>query len=123
MNHLVLDLGNTSLKAACFQERTMLKSISSSWVNSDEIEEALLRLMVYNPTNVFISSVAGSRKEVDLFLKRAQLKAMFLDSGTSIPIRAICTEIKILTLDSLCFMESKIRFRSSRVKLRRLPVG
>lgn len=87
MIQLVLDLGNTALKAACFQERTMLKSISTSWGNSDEIEEALLRLMVYNPTHVFISSVAGGRKEVDLFLKRAQLNAMFLDSGTSIPIR------------------------------------
>jgi type III pantothenate kinase len=87
MNHLVLDLGNTALKAACFQERTMLKSISASWSNADEIEEALLRLMVYNPSHVFISSVAGKRKEVELFLKRAQLKATFLDAETAIPIR------------------------------------
>jgi type III pantothenate kinase len=87
MIQLVLDLGNTALKAACFQERTMIKSSSTLWTSSDEIEEALLRMMVLNPLHVFVSSVAGKRKEVDLFLKRAELTTSFLSPTTPIPIR------------------------------------
>lgn len=87
MVQLVLDLGNTALKAACFQKRTMLKSSSTLWTSSEEIERVLVRMMVYNPSHVFVSSVAGKRKEVDLFLKRAELIVTFLTPNTPIPIR------------------------------------
>lgn len=87
MVHLVLDIGNTALKAACFQGRTMLRTVRALWSEPQEVEEALLRLMASNPQKGLISSVTGPRKEADQFLKRAQIPFTYLKADTKLPIQ------------------------------------
>lgn len=87
MVHLVLDIGNTALKAACFQGRTMLRTVRALWSEPQEVEEALLRLMASNPQKALISSVTGPRKEADQFLKRAQIPFTYLKADTKLPIQ------------------------------------
>ncbi|MFM2284730.1 MAG: hypothetical protein RLZZ543_227 [Bacteroidota bacterium] len=87
MVHLVLDIGNTALKAACFQGRTLLKASRTAWTSSEEVEENLLRMLALNPSKVLISSVTGPKKEVDSFLKRAEIPFSYLSFETEIPIR------------------------------------
>jgi len=86
MVHLVLDIGNTALKAACFQGRTLLKASRTAWTSPQEIEESLLRMIALNPSKVLISSVTGKKKEVDDFLKRAGLEQDYFNPKTPVPI-------------------------------------
>ncbi len=87
MVHLVLDIGNTALKAACFQGRTLLKASRTNWTSSEEVEESLLRMLALNPSKVLLSSVAGKKKEVDAFLKRAELDYAYFLPETPVPIQ------------------------------------
>jgi type III pantothenate kinase len=86
MTHLVLDIGNTALKAACFQGKTLLRSVRAAWNDPNEVEEALLRLMALNPTKVLISSVSGPKKEVEKFLKRANLPVVYFTPEMDTPL-------------------------------------
>ncbi len=87
MVHLVLDIGNTALKAASFQGRTLLKASRTAWSSAEEVEESLLRMMALNPSKVLISSVTGKKKVVDEFLNRAKLPFSYLAHDASTPIR------------------------------------
>ena len=86
MVQLVIDIGNTALKAACFKGRNMLRSVRAAWTEPDQVEEALLRLMANNPDQVLISSVSGPNKTVNAFLKRAGLNATYFSPETPVPI-------------------------------------
>ncbi|MEZ5174028.1 MAG: type III pantothenate kinase [Bacteroidia bacterium] len=87
MVQLVIDIGNTALKAACFQDRNLLRSVRAPWTDSDQVEESLLRLMASNPTQVLVSSVSGPNKFVNAFLKRAGLPADYFSHETEVPIK------------------------------------
>jgi type III pantothenate kinase len=86
MTYLVLDIGNTALKAACFQGKSLIRSVRASWEDPNEVEESLLRLMALNPTKVLISSVTGPKKEVEKFLKHAKLPIVYFTHDMKTPV-------------------------------------
>ena len=86
MTHLVIDIGNTAMKAACFEGRSLIRSVRATWDGSEQVEEALLRLMSANPEAALISSVSGENKFIDKFLKMAKVKTSYFSHKTKIPI-------------------------------------
>jgi len=87
MVSLVLDIGNTALKAGCFNGHTLIKALRTPWDDAPEVEEMLLRLLVHQPEKAFLGSVTLKKKEVELFLKRANIPFTYFDSKTNVPIR------------------------------------
>ncbi|MEX1189176.1 MAG: type III pantothenate kinase [Bacteroidia bacterium] len=86
MINLVIDIGNTAMKAACFQGKSLIRSVRAPWSDSEQVEEALLRLIASDPKQVLISSVSGPNKQIDQFLKIAKLKAVYFTPDTKIPL-------------------------------------
>jgi type III pantothenate kinase len=86
MVNLVIDIGNTAMKAACFQGKTLIRSVRASWTDPEAVEEALLRLMASDPKQTLISSVSGQNKQINNFLKIAKLKAVYFEPSSGIPI-------------------------------------
>jgi type III pantothenate kinase len=87
MVSLVIDIGNTAIKAACFNRNVLLKALKTQSFKEDEVEEMFLKLLVYAPDNAIIGSVGSRQKEVEIFLKRAKIPFSIIDSKTEIPLR------------------------------------
>jgi type III pantothenate kinase len=101
MNRLVIDIGNTTLKAGCFNNRSLLKFVRVVFDHEGAIEEALLKLVVHEPSEVLICSVVGKKKEVEQFLKRANIPFKYFQHGDKIPIKNKYETPETLGLDRL----------------------
>jgi type III pantothenate kinase len=86
MSILILDIGNTALKAACFQGGKLQKAVRAPLHDAQEVEEALLRLISYEPQSAFISNVNHGQPAIEAFLKRASIPARYFESTLEIPL-------------------------------------
>jgi type III pantothenate kinase len=73
MVKIIADIGNTSLKLACFRNRDLLKALRVAPDQHTAIEEALLKLLVYNPEKALWASVNGRNSDLEKCLKRAEI--------------------------------------------------
>jgi type III pantothenate kinase len=87
MVSLIIDIGNTAIKAACFNGDVLLKALRTQSFKEEEVEEMFLKLLVYAPDKAVIGSVGNRQKEVQVFLKRAKIPFTIIDSRTEIPLR------------------------------------
>jgi type III pantothenate kinase len=70
---LVLDIGNTALKAACFDGKRLLKAGRAAADDHSGIEELMLKLLVFMPEHYFMAQVARVPDALEKFLIRAKL--------------------------------------------------
>jgi len=73
MVKIIADIGNTSLKLACFRDKELLKALRVNATQELEIEEAFQKLLVYKPVHVYWATVTGKNKLVDKHLKKSGL--------------------------------------------------
>lgn len=86
MVNLLIDVGNTAIKAACFRERQLIRAVRASRNDAQELEEALLKLIPSEPKRAFISNVAHGQPELEAFLVRAEIPFSYFTPETAIPI-------------------------------------
>ncbi len=98
---IIADLGNTSLKLACFRGKELLKAVRVAITNEDDIEEAFLKLMVYIPEIAYLSSVAGKNKGLEKCLKRAKINTIQISNQWPVPISNKYLSHETLGIDRL----------------------
>lgn len=86
MVNLLIDVGNTAIKAACFKERQLIRAVRASRSDAQELEEALLKLIPSEPKHAFISNVAHGQPELEAFLQRAEIPFTYFTPETKLPI-------------------------------------
>jgi type III pantothenate kinase len=73
MVQLILDIGNTAVKAACFDGRKLLKAGRAMRNNESEIEDLLVKLQVHLPELAFIGNVSHGEAFIEQFLEKARI--------------------------------------------------
>ena len=78
---LVLDIGNTALKAACFDGKRLLKAGRAASEDPSAVEELLLKLLALSPERYFMAQVARVPEALEKFLIRAKLPGASFNSS------------------------------------------
>lgn len=101
MVRLLIDIGNTALKGACFSERELLRASRITLNSDEELEDGLLRLMANQPEVAFIGSVNGPHAPTEKFLKRAGIPFTYYKRGQALPIRNLYESPQTLGTDRI----------------------
>jgi len=101
MKQLILDFGNSALKAGCFAKSELLKAGRAEWSNDLLVEELLLKMVSLKPERAFIGSVKGKQKATESFLKRAEIPFTYIQQGGKLPIKIAYETPATLGLDRL----------------------
>lgn len=86
MVNLIIDIGNTAIKAGVFRNGQLSKAVRAPLEEASELEEALLKLIPLNPVRAFISNVAHGQPALEAFLKRADIPYSYFQPGDAVPI-------------------------------------
>lgn len=86
MVHLILDIGNTAVKAACFDGRKLIKAGRALRSSESEIEDLLVKLQVHLPSKAFIGNVTHGEAAIEQFLDKARIPYSYFkpEIGTSV---------------------------------------
>ena len=97
--NLIIDIGNTQIKAALFENHQLVKLFTSSKPEIDFIKE------IFSQTdkiqNAIVSSVRKSPEELVSFLKQQCGKAIFFNSEIAIPLENLYESKSTLGYDRL----------------------
>jgi len=100
--NLCLDLGNTNIKAAIFQESTIVKNIV---LNKEKLlSEVKSILDQYHPENAILCSVIGIDNTLVGMLQQNTKKCVVLDGHTAVPIHNAYTSPETLGADRLALV-------------------
>jgi type III pantothenate kinase len=87
MVKIVADIGNTSLKMACFKDGELLRAMRVTPDREDEVEESFLKLLPYQPQQAYLGSVAGKNKWLEQNLKRAGIACTQITRKWTLPVK------------------------------------
>jgi type III pantothenate kinase len=73
MVSLILDIGNTAVKAGCFDGRKLLKAGRALRSNESEMEDLLVKMQLHLPGRAFIGNVVHGEEFIEKFLDRARI--------------------------------------------------
>jgi type III pantothenate kinase len=103
--NLIIDVGNTRIKAAVFENDTLLEVVL---LDSDKLlEKVSLLIKKYTIDNGIISSVKSiSKTEVDLLYKK--IPFLVLDSSTKVPFKNLYKTPKTLGVDRIALVANAV---------------
>jgi type III pantothenate kinase len=84
---LVLDIGNTALKAGCFDGKRLLRAGRAPSNDPSAVEDLLLKLLALAPERYFMSQVSQVPVALEKFLIRAKLPGASLNSSMQSGLR------------------------------------
>lgn len=86
MVNLIIDIGNTAMKAGVFRNGQLQKAVRATLTDATELEEALLKLVPLDPQKAFVSNVNHGQPALEAFLKRASISYSYFQPGDIVPI-------------------------------------
>lgn len=112
MTNLVLDIGNSSVKLAVFQEKEIIYQETSPAVNEAKLQELIQRFQI---ANSIVSTVKQEQADISSFLQE-NTQFIHFSHQTGLPIRNHYQSPETLGLDRLsALMGAKKRFPQTDV--------
>ena len=87
MVNLLIDIGNTAVKAACFRDRSVMKAGRAAWAENDELEELLLKMLSFGPSRAFLGNVSKKKETIENILQAASVPYTYFLPETPVPIK------------------------------------
>lgn len=98
MTSLAIDIGNTSMKYAVFNNQSM---IHDGRIMRHDVEQLAYQVEEYHPTHAIVCTTASLTEEQQTTLQQIAKHTMFLSHMTPIPIRNLYKTPETLGMDRL----------------------